>query len=143
MTFDQQVQTIASLDRELCFRAGQIDATGIGYGLSELISKQVTPLITPLSFTAANKTPMHEQLRADLVQRKTTFATKLKKLVQDDFRLVQRCVTDDGKVKYVARRDTTGHADSASAVVLLNDIWHKKPGSASTPVTWMPPTVFG
>lgn len=142
MQFAEQLKTIKQLHAKYGFRAGQIDATGIGYGLSEMITKQVTPLITPLVFTGANKTPMHEQVRADLMQDKMTFSPKVKDIVLNDFRLVQRIVTDQGKIKYTAKKDQTGHADSASAIVLCNDIWHKKPGRASQPDTWMPTSVF-
>lgn len=64
------------------------------------MSKKVTPLIQPLHFTAQNKTSMHEQLRTDLMQGKVTFDSKLKSLICDDFRMVERFVTDSGQVRF-------------------------------------------
>ena len=74
---------------------------------------------------------MHEQLRADLMQSKVTFDSKLKPLVCDDFRMVERFVTDSGQVRFASKHDTTGHADSASAILLANAAWHKHPSQAS------------
>jgi len=74
---------------------------------------------------------MHEQLRADLMAGSIVFDTKLEKVVKEDFSRVSRSVTDTGKVAWMSKHDSTGHADLASAVVLLVDAWHKHPSQAS------------
>ena len=46
------------------YKAGFVDATGIGSALGEFMSKKVTVKIQPYIWTVSNKTPAYENLRA-------------------------------------------------------------------------------
>lgn len=46
------------------YNAGLIDETGIGSAFAAFVTKNVSSLLKGLTFTAANKTPMYEQLRS-------------------------------------------------------------------------------
>lgn len=46
------------------YTAGLVDETGIGSAFAAFVTKNVSSLLKGLTFTAANKTPMYEQLRS-------------------------------------------------------------------------------
>lgn len=70
------------------------------------------------TWTASNKTPAYEALRALIFDHKLKFASHLKQLITSDFSNVHRVVTEAGKVSYQAGRDANGHSDATSALVL-------------------------
>lgn len=65
------------------------------------------------------------------------FNRKLKKLIEDDFRNVQRIVTESGQVRYIAGHDQNGHSDATSAIVLALQAIHDMPSNAKTPLAYI------
>ena len=98
--YSKQLEAVASLDRSRHFTGGYVDAGGIGSMLAEYVNKQVSSRIKPLSFTGANKTPMHEALRDLVFRQKVKFAKHLIERVKQDIQQVSRVVNASGEVRY-------------------------------------------
>lgn len=69
----------------LHYKAGFIDAVGIGGPVAEFASKQVSAKIKGFMWTSASKTPAYEYLRAKVFDHKLKFASHLKPLIVRDF----------------------------------------------------------
>lgn len=119
MSFEEQLSIFKDLNAKYKFRAGYVDATGIGYGLSERIQKEVNSQVKGMNFTSANKTPMYEQLRTEIFQHRLRINRKFKDLILNDFKNVARIISPSGKVKFEASRNENGHSDVTSAITLL------------------------
>lgn len=130
-SYEHQLDVLKGLHDKKRFSSGYVDKTGIGSAFAEFATKKVSSRIQGFQFTASNKTPMHERLRSKIFDHKIAFNRKFKKEIEDDFRNVERLVTEAGDVKYVAGRSDNGHSDITSAIILslqaINDI----PGNAS------------
>ena len=100
--YSKQLEAVASLDRSRHFTGGYVDAGGIGSMLAEYVNRQVSQRIKPLSFTGANKTPMHEALRDLVFRQKVKFAKHLIERVKQDIQQVSRVVNASGEVRYQA-----------------------------------------
>lgn len=116
--YETQIQVLKELHAKWHFAGGYIDATGIGNPMAERISRTVNTRFQGFTFTASNKTPLHEQLRAQVFERRLTFATHLKKMIENDFRNISRVVTPNGDVRYQAGRTSSGHSDVTSSLLL-------------------------
>lgn len=114
--------------------AGYIDENGIGSALAEFATKQVTSKVKGYTWTAQNKTPSYEALRAKIFDHNLKFASHLRDLVVQDFSNVHRVVSEAGRVSYEAGRDSNGHSDFTSALVLAVQ------AAASSPIQAMLPT---
>ena len=125
--YSKQLEAVASLDKSKHFTGGYVDAGGIGSMLAEYVNRQVSPRIKPLSFTAANKTPMYEALRDLVFRQKVKFAKHLIEKVKQDIQQVSRVVNASGEVRYQASRSEAGHADMTSAIVLCTEAFKKMP----------------
>lgn len=53
-----------------------------------------------------------------MFDHKIKFASHLKSMIMADFANVHRIVTENGTIKYEAGRDSNGHSDLTSAIVL-------------------------
>ena len=133
--YSKQLEAVASLEKSMRFTGGYDDAGGIGSMLAEYVNRQVSPRIKPLSFTGANKTPMHEALRDLVFRQKVKFAKHLIEKVKQDIQQVSRVVTASGEVRYQASRCEEGHADTISALVLCGEAVKSMPLSQSLPVS--------
>ena len=133
--YSKQLEAVASLDKSKHFTGGYVDAGGIGSMLAEYVNRQVSQRIKPLSFTGANKTPMHEALRDLVFRQKVKFAKHIIERVRQDVQQVSRVVTASGEVRYQASRVTEGHADITSALVLCVEAFRKMPLSQALPVS--------
>ena len=63
-SYESQLQIAKELHEREGYKAGFVDATGIGSALGEFMSKKVTVKIQPYVWTVSNKTPAYENLRA-------------------------------------------------------------------------------
>lgn len=113
-----QKARVAQIKKQYNICGGYLDSTGIGSAFAEDINHTLDSRFRGLQFTAANKTPMYEALRAKIFDRKFFVASELLKQVSHDLQMTRRIVDDAGKVVYRADRDSSGHADAASALVL-------------------------
>ena len=134
--YSKQLEAVASLDKSKHFTGGYVDAGGIGSMLAEYVNRQVSPRIKPLSFTGANKTPMHEALRDLVFRQKVKFAKHIIERVRQDLQQVSRVVTASGEVRYQASRSEEGHADTTSALVLCVEAFRNMPLSQESPVAF-------
>ena len=137
ISYEEQLRIVKELHALNNYSSGYIDKTGIGSAFAEFCTKQISSRLKGLQFTVANKTPMFEQLRSQIFEHKVKFNKKLKKLIEDDFRNVQRIVTEAGQIRYVAGHDQNGHSDATSAIVLALQAIHDMPSNANTPLTYM------
>ena len=142
MPFEKQLKAIQAVEAKYHVKAGVIDANGVGYGLAEMVSKQCSRLIKPYTWSQKTKANAHEMLRTDILTHKIAFPESVKQQVIDDFERVQKTITDSGKAVWTAKHDKTGHADLATAIAMLDDLWHKKPANASIIQTAPIPSVF-
>ena len=136
-SYEEQLKIVKEMHAINRYSSGYIDKTGIGSAFAEFCTKQISSRLKGLQFTVANKTPMFEQLRSQIFEHKIKFNKKLKKLIEDDFRNVQRIVTESGQIRYVAGHDQNGHSDATSAIVLALQAIHDMPSNAKTPFTYM------
>lgn len=117
-SYEHQLQILKDKNAKLHYRAGFIDANGIGNPIGEFANKQVSARIKGFTWTGSNKTPAYEDVRAMIFDRKLSFAPHLEEMIKADFRNVHRIVNEVGKVTYSAGRDANGHSDVTSALVL-------------------------
>ena len=110
--------------------------------MAEFATKQVSAKLKAFTWTASNKTPAYENLRAKCFDHKLKFASHLKDLVVSDFNNVHRVVSEAGRVTYEAGRDANGHSDATSAIVLALQAASGTPNSHALPVSWSLPTRF-
>ena len=71
------------------------------------------------------------------------FNRKFEQLIKDDFRNVQRIVSEAGDVKYVAGRDSNGHSDFVSSLVMNIQAVRDNPINATMPSTFQSFSAFG
>ena len=125
------------------WQSGFIDQTGIGSALAEFATKQVTAKVKGFTWTSANKTPAYEAFRARVFDHTLKFASHLRDLVVQDFSNVHRVVSEAGRVSYEAGRDSNGHSDFTSALVLALQAAISSPLQASLPTAAKVQSVFG
>lgn len=131
--YQKQLDIFKELNKKYKFKAGYIDAGGIGSAVAEFANRQISVKIKPFSFTGTNKTPSYEALRDKIFQRQIKFNKKFKTILDNDFRNVSRIVTEDGKVKFEAGRGDEGHSDAVSSIVMNVQAIHDNPISFSLP----------
>ena len=136
MPYQQQLEEISKLDKQWHFCGAYVDSGGIGSMLAEYANKQVSSRIKPLSFTGANKTPMHEAFRDLVFRQKLLFASKLRDQVIREVQAVSRVVTASGEVRYSAQRDNKGHADGVSSLILALQAKKDFPVNAQAPISF-------
>lgn len=73
------------LHQKYNYTGGYIDQNGIGSCVAEFAKKQVTSKVEGFTWTAANKTPAYENLRAHIFDHKLVFLEKDRDLVRKDF----------------------------------------------------------
>lgn len=142
-SYESQLAAMRDLHSRNRYAAGYIDANGIGSAVAEFASKQISAKIKGFTWTGANKTPAYESLRASIFDRKVKFNKKFEALIRKDFANVHRIVSETGKVTFEAGRDSNGHSDVTSAVVLALQAAKDNPASMTMPSTWARPTHFG
>lgn len=140
--YEKQLEILGGIHKRNNFAAGYIDQTGIGSAFAEFATKKISSKICGLSFTAANKTPMYEKLRSLIFEHNLLINRKLKPLIEDDFRNVQRVITEDGNVKYTAGRDRNGHSDATSGLVLAIKAATDRPPNFAMPLQYVRRSVF-
>lgn len=136
-SYEDQLKVVKELHKLNNYSSGYIDKTGIGSAFAEFCTKQISSRLKGLQFTVANKTPMFELLRSQIFDHSVKFNRKLKKLIEDDFRNVQRIVTESGQVRYAAGHDQNGHSDATSAIILALQAIHDMPQSMSVPMPYL------
>lgn len=141
--YQKQLDIFKELNLKYHFNGGYIDATGIGSAVAEFANRQISVKIKPWTFTASNKTTMYERIRDKVFQRKILFSEKFKTLIKQDFRNVQRIVTESGQVKFQAGSNDEGHSDFVSSLALNLQAEHDMPVQAKAPVTYQRTSAFG
>ena len=141
-TYQEQLNILKQIHKMRNFSSGYVDRTGIGSAFAEFATKQVSSRIQGWNFTSTNKTPMYERLRSMVYDHKVKFNSKFRKLIEQDFRNVQRIITPDGNVKYVAEHDQNGHSDATSGIVLALQAAFDRPASLTSPIPYSIPSRF-
>lgn len=148
-SYEHQLQILKDKNAKLHYRAGFIDANGIGNPIGEFANKQVSARIKGFTWTGSNKTPAYEDVRAMIFDRKLVFAPHLEETIKADFRNVHRIVNEAGKVTYSAGRDANGHSDVTSALVLAIQALKSVPNQIQMPTAqafrslFNSPSMFG
>lgn len=117
-SYESQLAILKELHEKFKYSSGFIDQNGIGSAVAEFASKQVSTKICGYTWTASNKTPSYEAVRAHVFDHKLKFSKKFKDLLEMDFMNVHRVVSETGKVTFEAGRGPNGHSDVTSALVL-------------------------
>lgn len=112
--------------RRCCF-----DMTGIGEETAEAMRSKYGYRFEPIRFTAESKESMAYPVRHDL-EDKTMKVPDLP-LVDADFRKIRKEDSAGGHVRFVAERDTKGHADIFWAAALCREAKGHKSGRMMPP----------
>ena len=83
--YSEQLDIFKSLNSKCKWKAGYVDAVGLGGPIAEQIHDSINARIKPYVWTAANKTPAYERLRSLIFDKKIKFAPHLKDLLVADF----------------------------------------------------------
>ena len=142
-SYENQLNVLKELHSRHEYQSGFIDQNGIGSALAEFATKQVTSKIKGFTWTSANKTPGYEALRAAIFDHKLKIDKRWKQILELDFQNVHRIVNEAGKVSFEAGRNSQGHSDITSALVLALQAAKQHPASFALPQTWARPTQFG
>ena len=142
-SYEDQLDMAKSLHNKNTYKSGYVDKTGIGSAFSEFVEKKVCSNIKGLQFTAANKTPMFENLRSRIFDHTLKINGKFKSMIELDFNNVQRIVNEAGQVKYEAGHNSQGHSDITSAIVLALKAIKDNPVSFSLPSAYQRYGAFG
>lgn len=142
-SYEDQLAMTKSLHQKNGYKSGYVDKTGIGSAFSEFVEKKVCSQIKGLQFTATNKTPMFENMRSRIFDHTFKVSRKFKPMIETDFDNVQRLVSENGQVKYEAGRNSQGHSDITSAIILALQAIKDKPVSFTMPATYMRNSPFG
>ena len=141
--YSEQIRIVKDLNDKYKFQAGFIDEGGIGSAVAEQINKTISSKLKGLQFTVSNKTPMYEAVRARIFDHTLLFKAEFKDQIIQDFANVSRIVTEDGKVKFSAGRDASGHSDVTSSLTLALAAMMKFPMNFKSPQTHIPFSSFG
>lgn len=68
-----------------------------------------------------------------MFDRRIDFNSEFREQIVDDFKCVERIVTDTGTIKYEASRSSLGHGDIVSSIVLGVNAIHDRPPSFQQP----------
>lgn len=112
--------------RRCCF-----DMTGIGEETAEAMRSKYGYRFEPIRFTAESKESMAYPVRHDLEDK--TMKVPDMQLVDADFRKIRKEDSAGGHVRFVAERDTKGHADIFWAAALCREAKGHKSGRMLPP----------
>lgn len=112
--------------RRCCF-----DMTGIGEETAEAMRSKYGYRFEPIRFTAESKESMAYPVRHDLEDK--TMKVPDMPLVDADFRKIRKEDSAGGHVRFVAERDTKGHADIFWAAALCREAKGHKSGRMMPP----------
>ena len=122
--FPEQETILA--DRVAHARYVAIDATGIGGPVSEHLAKRLGDYkLEAVNFTNARKRELFS--RAKKAFQSQTVRIPGNNKLRDDLGSIQRIVTPQGLVKFIAARTRDGHADRATALALAMHAAEKCP----------------
>ena len=141
--YTEQLNILKALYEKNKWSSGYVDSQGIGNPIAEFASKQVSARIQGFAWSATNKTQVIEHCRSLILDRKLVLPVHLQELLVNDFKNIDKIVTEDGKVKYVAGRDQNGHSDAASALFLALWSAHENPTNFAMPQTYARQSPFG
>lgn len=142
-SYEKQMEITGELHGRNHYAAGYVDQNGIGSALSEFITKKISSRIVGFTWTATNKTPCYEDLRAGIFDHKVKFNRKFKALIEEDFSNVSRIVSETGKVSFDAGRNRLGHSDVTSSIVLGVQSAKKNPAQMTAPLSYVRASPFG
>lgn len=142
--YTHQQSKILALNQKNNYTGGYIDACGLGGPLAEYVNKSPNcSKIKGFVTTGTNKPKQYERLRSKIFERKIHFAKSLKTALILEISKLSRIVNDKGIATYVAERDSEGHCDRISALVLALQAWVDNPASFSQPLTYQRMSPFG
>ena len=107
------------------------DMTGIGEETAEAMRAKYGYRFEPVRFTMESKESMAYPIRHDLEDK--TFKIPDMQLVDADFRKIRKEDSAGGHVRFVAERDTKGHADIFWAAALCREAKGHKSGRMLPP----------
>lgn len=131
VTFKRQREAIDRYMAMKSLRRCCFDMTGIGEETAEAMRSKYGYRFEPIRFTAESKESMAYPVRHDL-EDKTMKVPDLP-LVDADFRKIRKEDSAGGHVRFVAERDTKGHADIFWAAALCREAKGHKSGRMLPP----------
>ncbi len=94
-----------------------VDSTGIGGPVSEYLAKRLGDFkLEAVNFTNERKRELFSRTKKSFQSRSVRIPSQPK--LRDDLASIQRIVTQQGLVKFMAARTRDGHADRATALAL-------------------------
>lgn len=122
--FPEQEALLA--DRVNRARFVAIDSTGIGGPVSEHLASRLGDYkLEAVNFTNDRKRELFSRAKKHFQSRKVRIPGNAK--LRDDLASIQRIVTPQGLVKFIAARTRDGHADRATALALALHAAEKQP----------------
>jgi phage FluMu gp28-like protein len=103
-----------------------IDSTGMGGPISEHLAKRLGDYkLEAVNFTNDRKRKLFSRAKKAFQSQKVRIPANSK--LRDDLASIQRIVTPQGLVKFIAARTRDGHADRATALALALHAAEKQP----------------
>src|SRR5690606_39080172 len=94
-----------------------IDSTGLGGPISEHLAKRLGDYkLEAVNFTNERKRELFSRAKKSFQGQKVRIPNSQK--LRDDLGSIQRIVTQQGLIKFIAARTRDGHADRATALAL-------------------------
>ena len=122
--FDEQEAILA--ERLQRARYAAIDSTGLGGPISEHLAKRLGDYkLDAVNFTNDRKRELFSRAKKAFQSQKVRIPANGK--LRDDLASIQRIVTPQGLVKFIAARTRDGHADRATAMALALHAAEKHP----------------
>ena len=118
--YNEQLKIFSDLNKKYEFRAGYVDACGIGDMLAEEIQRTINWNVKPFKWSASNKTLLYDSLRKALKENEIFFSEEYKTMLVNDFLKIRRTIGKTGAISYTAPHTKTGHSDIVSSIVLAN-----------------------
>lgn len=126
MPFPEQEEILA--ERLQRARYAAIDSTGLGGPVSEHLARRLGDYkLDAVNFTNERKRELFSRAKKSFQSQKIRIPNNAK--LRDDLASIQRIVTKQGLVKFIAARTRDGHADRATALALALHAAEKHPAN--------------
>lgn len=135
--YKDQIKTIKELNDKYSFRYVYVDSVGIGNPIAEFLHQDISPSFSGFNWNSSNKSTSYEFLRQQIFDHKLFIKDDFKNLVINDFKNISRQITDSGKVTYTAGRNSQGHSDITSSIVLALQAVKENPSINFEPIPFL------
>ena len=133
--YNEQLEMVRQLNKKYNIVGGYVDQVGVGSMIAEEIERTVNPRIKGFSWSANNKTELHDNLRSCIQNGNFKINPELKTMVISDFGNVRRYISNTGRISYSSPHTQDGHSDITSSIVLAYHSVHDNPVNFALPIT--------